>query len=229
MLEATNRAHLFAWSFPVLRLATAFLGCLPTIGAGGEAAKTIAESAALVTKLGNSDMKFYCSRAAQGEFLAWSDLLYNMRKGISPDSALLSQDNMHTQIGKHLRYFLREADSSGAVVYGEQALALIMERLSGECALGKPNSGIMDELTNLHSFRFLMSPDVWAQLQALTAAAVPEVEGHKPSVKKRVHKEKQEKKKKNKKAPPYGWGGVSSGGRAAWLEFPRGEAVRSAS
>lgn len=191
------------------RLAAAFLGCLPSSGTGAEA-KTIAESVAQVSKLNNSDMKFYCSRAAQGEFLAWSDLLHNMKKGISPDSSVLTMDNMHIQIGRHLRFFLREADSSGGIVFGYEALSLIMERLSKEVERGVPNSGIMDELTNLHAYRFLMSPEVWARLQALTNSVVPDIEGHQPAARKRAHTEKKEKKTKSKKASPCGgWSAVA--------------------
>ena len=128
---------------------------------------TLADAEAKLQVLAKGDLRCSTSRATQGAFGAWLQLIIGMAKGIAPTAAAMRQDEAHRKMAQLLPQCLTcevmTADGLMAIVSGKEAVAGIIAKLQQQEE--EPMS--MEALSKIHAFAWLHTHE-----QALAIAAL---------------------------------------------------------
>jgi hypothetical protein len=119
---------------------------------------TLADAEAKLQVLAKGELRCSTSRATQGAFGAWLQLIIGMAKGIAPTAAAMRQDEAHRKMAQLLPQCLTcevmTADGLMAIVSGKEAVAGIIAKLQEQ---GEPMN--MEALSKIHAFAWLHTPE----------------------------------------------------------------------
>ena len=127
---------------------------------------TLADAEAKLQVLAKGDLRCSTSRATQGAFGAWPQLIIGMAKGIAPTAQAMRQDEAHRKMTQLLPQFLTceamTANGLMATVSGKEAVECIIAKLQEQ---DEPMN--MELLSKIRAFVWLHTPE-----QALAIAGL---------------------------------------------------------